>query len=95
MNNAIYITFDIHLTTPRDVTAFTEAATSVSGIYDICASHGTYTVDARSIMGMYSLNLTQDITITISLRKYASADNTDALKQEMNNVAAKFKEWKV
>ena len=56
----------VKLIRPMDVSNFVATASSCPKEIDIIASHGKYDVDARSIMGMFSLNLSEPITITMS-----------------------------
>ena len=56
----------VKLIRPMDVSNFVAAASSCPKEIEIIASHGKYDVDARSIMGMFSLNLSEPITITMS-----------------------------
>ena len=59
MNN----TFKIKLETVDAVKAFSNAISKVDGQMDI--SHGRYVVDAKSIMGIFSLDLTNVLTLTV------------------------------
>ena len=70
----------VKLIRPMDVSNFVAAASSCLKEIEIIASHGKYDVDARSIMGMFSLNLSEPITITMSgetnlLNTYSKAFN--------------------
>lgn len=56
----------VKLIRPMDVSNFVAAASCCPKEIEIIASHGKYDVDARSIMGMFSLNLSEPITITMS-----------------------------
>ena len=56
----------VRLIRPMDVSNFVAAASCCPKEIEIIASHGKYDVDARSIMGMFSLNLSEPITITMS-----------------------------
>ena len=56
----------VKLIRPMDVSNFVAAASSCPKEIDIIASHDKYDVDARSIMGMLSLNLSEPVTITMS-----------------------------
>lgn len=56
----------INLTTPQDVKDFCFVAGSFARNIRIVASHDNYIVDAKSILGMFSLDLSQPITLTIS-----------------------------
>ena len=56
----------VKLIRPMDVSNFVAAASSCPKEIEIIASHGKYDVDARSIMGMFSLNLSEPVTITMN-----------------------------
>lgn len=56
----------VKLIRPMDVSDFVAAASSCPKEIEIIASHGKYDVDARSIMGMFSLNLSEPVTITMN-----------------------------
>ena len=55
----------IRLVTPRDVSDFVDVASSCPSNISVTASHEGYKVDAKSIMGVYSLNLSEPILITL------------------------------
>jgi phosphotransferase system HPr-like phosphotransfer protein len=54
----------IKLTTIADVTKFVNA--TLSAPCDIELSHGKYIVDAKSMMGVLSLDLTKPVDMTIN-----------------------------
>ena len=56
-------TAQIKLSTIRDVQAFVAIATAFDG--DIDLSSGRYVVDAKSIIGIFSLDLLSPITVTV------------------------------
>lgn len=56
-------TAQIRLSTIRDVQAFVAIATAFDG--DIDLSSGRYVVDAKSIIGIFSLDLLSPITVTV------------------------------
>ena len=56
------MTKEILLSRIEDVKAF--ASFAVTRDYDIELSSGRYTVDAKSIMGIFSLDLTRPMTLT-------------------------------
>ncbi len=61
----------IKLTSIEDVKEFVKKANTLD--YDVDLSLGKYTVDAKSIMGIFSLDLSRDIELTIH------SDNSDFL----------------
>ncbi|MBQ8837027.1 MAG: HPr family phosphocarrier protein [Clostridia bacterium] len=68
-------TFNIKLSTIEDIRKFVEIVTRQD--YDIDLSSGRYVVDAKSIMGIFSLDLMNKILLT------AHTENVDALKAEL------------
>ncbi len=74
-------TIDIRLSTIADVRDFVNIV-SKSNI-DIDLASGRYLVDAKSIMGIFSLDLLSPIKLT------AHADDTDALFAELDRFIVK------
>ncbi len=68
-------TFFIKLSTIEEIRKFVEIVTRQE--YDIDLSSGRYVVDAKSIMGIFSLDLMNKIELT------AHTDHADALKAEL------------
>ena len=62
---------NIKLSTIEDVKSFVNAVTLYSGDADLTG--GRYVVDAKSIMGIFSLDLSNPITLTVH------GDNADEL----------------
>ncbi|MBR6726357.1 MAG: HPr family phosphocarrier protein [Clostridia bacterium] len=62
---------NIKLSTIEDVKSFVNAVTLYNGDADL--SGGRYVVDAKSIMGIFSLDLSNPITLTVH------GDNADEL----------------
>lgn len=81
--NEAYLIFDVRLITPRDVNDFVAVANTLPCKIEV--SRGTYIVDGCSIMGLYSLNLSENITVTI---KAQSDDN-------ISEMTEKFNRWRV
>nr|DAZ40956.1 MAG TPA: phosphocarrier protein HPr [Caudoviricetes sp.] len=71
--------FRVKLTTPRDVIDFSAAASSLPLGTEITAAHGNFIVDAKSIMGLYSLNLSEPIAVEIK------SDDVDTYIKNFNN----------
>lgn len=63
--NEFIVTISVLLITLKDVVKFTQAASLIPHDIDIYAIHGNYSVDARSVMGVMSLNHTEPIMIKI------------------------------
>lgn len=70
-------TFNIKLSTIEDIRKFVEIVTRQD--YDIDLSSGRYVVDAKSIMGIFSLDLMNPIQLT------AHIDDASALKEALAN----------
>lgn len=70
-------TVNIKLSTIEDVKNFVNAVTLFNGDADL--SSGRYVVDAKSIMGIFSLDLANPITLTIH------SDNADELIGKLGN----------
>ena len=68
-------TFDIQLNSINDVKVFVNTVAKYS--FDIDLISGRYIVDAKSIMGIFSLDLSKPIKVEVH------ADNCDALIKEM------------
>lgn len=68
-------TIEIRLTTLEDVRNFVNIVTRYDIDIDLCS--GRYVVDAKSIMGIFSLDLLSPITLT------AHSDDTDKLFSEL------------
>ena len=68
-------TFNIKLSTIEDIRKFVEIVTRLD--YDVDLSSGRYVVDAKSIMGIFSLDLMNAIQLT------AHTDNADALRDAL------------
>lgn len=67
--------FYIKLSTIEDIRKFVEIVTRQE--FDIDLSSGRYLVDAKSIMGIFSLDLMDKIKVV------AHTDNVEALKSEL------------
>ena len=68
-------TFYVQLTSINDVKLFVNAACSQMCEIDIIS--GRYTVDAKSIMGIFSLDLSKPVTVEVY------SDNCDDLMEEI------------
>lgn len=68
-------TVEIRLTTLEDVRNFVNIVTRYDIDIDLCS--GRYVVDAKSIMGIFSLDLLSPIKLT------AHSENTDKLLEEL------------
>lgn len=64
--------YTVKLSTIDDVRSFVTAVTRFEGDLDL--SSGRYVIDAKSIMGIFSLDLSQPITLT------CHSENTAALE---------------
>jgi len=68
-------TVNIKFTTIKDVQDFVKIVTRHEGDIDLVS--GRYTIDAKSIMGIFSLDLMNPIQLN------AYSDNTDALFEDL------------
>ena len=68
-------TFNIQLNSINDVKVFVNTVAKYS--FDIDLISGRYIVDAKSIMGIFSLDLSKPIKVEVH------SDNCDALLKEM------------
>ncbi len=75
------IVCDIRLSTIEDVRNFVNAVTACE--YDVDLASGRYIVDAKSIMGIFSLDLLQPIRMTIH------ADSADAFLAKVDSFLVK------
>ncbi len=71
-------TKNIQLLSISDVKEFVNAANSID--FDIDLISGRYTVDAKSIMGIFSLDLTKPIVIA------ANTDNAEKANQFFDSI---------
>ncbi len=74
-------TCQIKLSSIQDVREFVETVTRYEMEIDLCS--GRYVVDAKSIMGIFSLDLMNAISLT------AHTDNADKLFNELNKFIVK------
>ena len=74
-------TCQIKLSSIQDVREFVDTVTRYDIEIDLCS--GRYVVDAKSIMGIFSLDLMSAITLT------AHTDNSDKLFLELNKFIVK------
>lgn len=70
------VTKEIRLTTLEDVRNFVNIVTRYDIDIDLCS--GRYVVDAKSIMGIFSLDLLSPIKLT------AHSENTEKLFEELS-----------
>lgn len=61
----ILIIKDVLLSTPQDVKDFCNLMNTTPRAASIVVKHNEYTVSGRSILGMYSLNLSEPVTVKI------------------------------
>ncbi|MBR2021523.1 MAG: HPr family phosphocarrier protein [Clostridia bacterium] len=74
-------TFMIKLSTLEDVRKFVNTVTAFDG--DIDLKSGRYTVDAKSIMGIFSLDLLSPVEMTIH------CDNCDEIVKKLDSYIIK------
>lgn len=76
---------NIKLTTIKDVQEFVTEATNLPRTIDARVIHDGYIVDAKSMMGLFSLNLSEEIELRLT------ADDKALLKAWAN----RFNKWRV
>ncbi|MBE6681014.1 MAG: HPr family phosphocarrier protein [Ruminococcaceae bacterium] len=74
-------TFMIKLNTLEDVRKFVNVVTAFEGEIDL--KSGRYTVDAKSIMGIFSLDLLNPVEMTIH------CDDCDAIVEKLSDYIVK------
>lgn len=74
-------TYDIRLSTIEDVRSFVNIVTACD--FDVDLASGRYIVDAKSIMGIFSLDLLNPIRLT------AHTDNWEAFEKKIENFIEK------
>ena len=79
MNNNNMAIFKVHLVTVRDVEEFVKVASSAP-------KHGKYITDGKSLMGIFSLNLSEPVDVEIK-----SAENSGVI----SSLLSKFDKWRV
>lgn len=66
--------FKIRIVFPKDVADVAKIASSIPSIITVTAKSGAYTVDAKSIMGIFSLDLSKAVTIILSTEQNYAVD---------------------
>ena len=56
----------MHLYTVNDVKEVASIASTIPEQVDVVITSGTYVVDAKSLMGIFSLNLSEPVTLKMS-----------------------------
>lgn len=75
----------IKLVTPQDVKDFCFASSELPRNVSAMASHGKAVVDAKSILGMFSLDLSETVTLTMTSENDFDIEKINSL----------FKKWEV
>ena len=73
--------FYVKLTTVDDVKRFVEVAMLCP--YEITASHKQFVVDGTSLLGLFSLDLSNPIKITLTCDMAISSDTLNAFQEFM------------
>lgn len=68
------LSFSVKLNTPMDVSDFIEQTSAINNSIDVTAIHNRYEVNGRSLLGLYSLNLSEPITIELTSEKIIDSD---------------------
>ena len=58
---------EIFLRTPQDVKEFCNLMNTVPRNASVIVEHNEYTVSGRSILGMFSLNLSEPVTLKVNI----------------------------
>ena len=69
----------ILLKTPQDVKAFCYAMSEFPRNVNVKVQHDTYVVDGKSILGMFSLNLSDPVTVVIESKDLLNSDEVDKI----------------
>ena len=69
----------ILLKTPQDVKAFCYAMSEFPRNVNVKVQHDTYVVDGKSILGMFSPNLSNPVTVVIESNDLLNADELDEI----------------
>ena len=67
-NNGVVVKYKVLINSITRVKAFALAASTLP--FDVSACSGKYVVDAKSIMGLFSLDLSKEIEVVIYIGKY-------------------------
>lgn len=90
MNNNNIAIFKVHLVTVRDVEEFVRVASSAPHGTEITVKHGNkhgkYITDGKSLMEIFSLNLSEPVDVEIK-----SAENSGVI----SSLLSKFDKWRV
>ena len=69
----------ILLKPPQDVKAFCYAMSEFPRNVNVKVQHDTYVVDGKSILGMFSLNLSDPVTVVIESKDLLNSDEVDKI----------------
>ena len=72
----------INLAKIKDIDRFLQIINKYDGYYIL--KHNTFEVEAKSIMGIFSLNLEEDLTLIAKKAKAIDADNLNKALKEAN-----------
>lgn len=78
----------IFLRTPQDVKMFCNLMNTVPRNGSVIVEHNEYTVSGRSILGMFSLNLSEPVTLRVNIPDTETEFNEKAFLELL-------KEWSV
>lgn len=78
----------IFLRTPQDVKMFCNLMNTVPRNATVVVEHNEYTVSGRSILGMFSLNLSEPVTLKVNIPDTETEFNEKAFLESLN-------EWSV
>ena len=78
----------IFLRTPQDVKMFCNLMNTVPRNSSVIVEHNEYTVSGRSILGMFSLNLSEPVTLKVNIPDTETDFDEKAFLESLN-------EWSV
>ena len=78
----------IFLRTPQDVKMFCNLMNTVPRNGSVIVEHNEYTVSGRSILGMFSLNLSEPVTLRVNIPDTETEFNEKVFLESLN-------EWSV
>ena len=79
-------TFKVQLVTIKDIEEFVTIAGKCPKATEIVVKHGKFIVDGKSLMGLFSLNLSEPVNVEIK-----STENSTAISNLLNQ----FDKWRV
>ena len=79
-------TFKVQLVTIKDVEEFVQISSTCPKLTEILVKRGRFVIDGKSLMGLFSLNLSEPIDVEIK-----STENSSVISNLLNQ----FNKWRV